>query len=95
MQSLAAQQEALKERTRERAPFEWASSQVNLGNTLAALGKRASGPEQLEQAIAAYEAALAVFESAQAPYYTALTKDNLDRARTLLAQRTQQQSTTP
>jgi hypothetical protein len=42
--------EALKERTRERVPLDWAMTQSNLGISLQALGKRESGTERLEEA---------------------------------------------
>ena len=37
---MAAFTEALKERTRERVPLDWAMTQNNLGDALSALGKR-------------------------------------------------------
>src|SRR5215831_8707725 len=42
------------EQTRERAPFDWARTQTNLGNALAMLGERESGTTKLEEAVAAY-----------------------------------------
>ena len=50
--------EALKERTRERAPLDWAMIQNNLGAALAILGKRESGMERLKQAVDVYNEAL-------------------------------------
>jgi len=39
-EAVVAYRTALEERTRERAPFQWAGTQNNLGNALSALGKR-------------------------------------------------------
>ncbi len=40
-------------------PLDWAVTQNNLGNALATLGERESGTARLEEAVAAYRAALA------------------------------------
>jgi hypothetical protein len=45
---------ALKERMRERGPLDWAITQNNLGNALAARGERESGTARLDDAVAAY-----------------------------------------
>src|SRR5262249_10894159 len=55
---LAAYREALKELTRERAPFFWAMTQENLGVALRSLGERESGTANLEAAVAAHREAL-------------------------------------
>ena len=55
-QAVAAYRAALEERTRERVPLDWATTQMNLGTALASLGERESGTERLEQAVAAYRA---------------------------------------
>ena len=39
-------------------PLDWATTQNNLGNALAGLGDRESGTARLEEAVAAYRAAL-------------------------------------
>ena len=39
-EAVAALREALKERTRERVPLDWAMTQNNLGNALAIIGER-------------------------------------------------------
>jgi hypothetical protein len=59
-QAVAAYREALKEMTRERAPLDWATTQMNLGTALGTLGERESGTGKLEQAVAAFNACLAV-----------------------------------
>jgi hypothetical protein len=57
-EAVSAYREALKERTRERVPLEWAMTQMNLGSALARLGARESGTEKLEEAVSAYCEAL-------------------------------------
>ena len=47
-----------RNRTRERVPLDWATTQNNLGNALATLGERESGTARLEEAVAAYREAL-------------------------------------
>ena len=44
--------------TRERVPLDWAKTQNNLGTALWTLGARESGTARLEEAVAAYRAAL-------------------------------------
>ena len=58
-QAVVAFTEALKERTRDRVPLDWAARRrTNLGVALAALGERESGTEHLEQAVVAFTEAL-------------------------------------
>ncbi len=57
-EAVAAYRAALEERTRERVPLDWATTQNNLGNALSTLGERESGTARLEEAVAAYRAAL-------------------------------------
>jgi hypothetical protein len=63
-EAVAAYRTALAERTRERVPLDWAMTQNNLGTALRALGERDSGTAQLEEAVAAFDACLAVTETA-------------------------------
>jgi len=58
-----------------------------LGGALLGLGERESGTARLEEAVAAYKAALKVFEPAQATYYVENTQRNLRRAEALLHER--------
>ncbi len=82
--AIAAYREALKERTRERVPLQWAAIQNNLGTALQSLGERESGTVRLEDAVAAYREALKVYEEAGHIDYIRRTKDNLNRAGALL-----------
>ena len=65
------------ERTRERVPLQWAETQISLGNALESLGERESGTARLEEAVAAYRAALTEWTRERAPYYWAWTQENL------------------
>ncbi len=79
--------EALKERTRDRVPLHWATTQNNLGSALCSIGERESGTERLEEAVGAYKAALKVFQSAHATYYAQTAGANLRNAKAMLQQR--------
>jgi tetratricopeptide (TPR) repeat protein len=57
-QAVVAYREALKERTRERMPLQWAWTQSALGDALTSLGRRGSATTALEEAVAAYREAL-------------------------------------
>ena len=76
--------EALKERTRERVPLDWASTQSNLGNVLVTLGKRERGTERLEQAVTACTEALKEITRERVPLDWAGTQNNLGAALTTL-----------
>ena len=86
-QAVAAFTEALKERTRARAPLDWAATQSNLGAALAILGRRESGTERLEQAVAAYTEALKERTRARVPLDWAATQNNLGVALATLGER--------
>jgi len=60
-------QHVLQERTRTRVPLDWALTQNNLGNELAALGARERGTARLEAAVAAYRAALEEYTRERVP----------------------------
>ena len=79
--------EALKERTRERVPLDWAMTQNNLGNALQTLGGRESGTARLEEAVAAYRAALEEYTRERVPLQWAATQNNLGTALRTLGER--------
>jgi hypothetical protein len=64
---VTAYRAALEERTRERVPLQWATTQNNLGTALSMLGERESGTARLEEAVAAFTACLTVTESVWPP----------------------------
>ena len=84
---MVAYKETLKEYTRKRLPFQWAATQNNLGNALAALGERESGPERLEQAVVAFNEALLEFTPKEMPRHWAIVQDACARALMLLRER--------
>ena len=71
---------ALQDYPRERAPLEWAKTQMGLGNALEAPGERESGTARLEEAVAAYRAALEENTRARLPLGWAMTQMNLGNA---------------
>jgi hypothetical protein len=81
---VAAYDAALEERTRERAPLDWAMTQTNLGNALWVLGARGDD-KALRRAVAAFEAALDELSTHNASAYVAIIERNLARARDRLA----------
>ena len=82
--ALKAYRNALKERTRDRVPLDWAGTQNNLGKVLSNLGERESGTERLKEAVGAYRNALEEYQKSGAQYYIEGTKRNLKRAEDLL-----------
>ena len=74
---MAAFRAVLEERTRDRVPLQWATTQTNLGNALATLGARESGTARLEEAVAAFRAALEERTRDRVPLQWAMTQMNL------------------
>ena len=65
----------------------WAETQNNLGNALSALGHRERGIVRLEEAVAAYRAALEEWTRDQEPLAWAIAQTNLGNALTMLGER--------
>ena len=86
-EAVAAYRAALEERTRERVPLDWATTQNNLGNALSRLGERESGTARLEEAVAAYRAALEERTRERVPLDWATTQNNLGMRSTRLGER--------
>ena len=61
-------------------PLDWAMTQNNLGTALATLGERESGTARLEEAVAAYRAALEERTRERVPLDWAQTQNNLGTA---------------
>ena len=68
-------------------PEHRAALHVTLGNALFALGEREAGPERLEQAIDAFQAALQVYTIKSMPFDWAMTQNNLGVAFARLGER--------
>jgi len=62
-EAVAAYREALKERTREHVPLQWAETQSNLGGVLKTLGERKSDVSLVCEGLDAHVAAWEVFSS--------------------------------
>ena len=61
-------------------PLQWAMTQNNLGNALSSLGERESGTARLEEAVAAFRAALTERTRERVPLDWAMTQNNLGNA---------------
>ena len=70
--------EALKERTCERVPLDWAGTQMNLGTALARLGEREIGTGKLEEAVTAFNACLALTTPVWPPDWVRFVKTSRD-----------------
>ncbi len=77
-----------KEYTSERAPLDWARTQMNLGAALETLGVREEGTARLTDAIAVYREALEVDTKTRAPALWAMTHFSLGSALFRLGERT-------
>ena len=66
-EAMPAYREALKEYTREKAPFAWARTQSNLGQALQLLGALRPDPARFEEAVAAYGEALKEYTREKVP----------------------------
>jgi tetratricopeptide (TPR) repeat protein len=86
-QAVSAYRDALKERTRERVPFDWAATQNNLGTALRMLGERESSTARLEQAVSALSDALQERTRERVPLDWAMTQTNLGDALWTLGER--------
>jgi hypothetical protein len=87
-QAVVAYREALKERTRERVPLDWAMTQNNLGAALMTLAVRESGTARLEEAIVAYREALKERTRERVPLNWAMSFGSQGLVLMLLAERT-------
>ena len=85
-EAVTAYRDALKERTRERVPLQWAATQNNLGTALQTLGERESGTPHLEEAVTAYRDALKERTCERVPLQWAETQNNLGAALTSLGE---------
>jgi tetratricopeptide (TPR) repeat protein len=85
--AVAAYTEALKERTRERVPLDWAMAQMNLGTALRTLGEREGSTDRLHAAVAANTEALKEYTRERVPLDWAATQNNLGTALQTLGER--------
>ena len=87
-QAVSAFQASLEERTRARAPLDWAGTQNNLASALLKLGAGEDGTARIQEAVAAYGAALQEYTREQAPAYWAMSFGNQGVAMMSMADRT-------
>ena len=73
--------------SRRENPDDWAMAHGSLGNALTRLGARESGTARLEEAVAAYRAALAEYTRDRVPLDWAMTQNNLGNALRTLGER--------
>jgi tetratricopeptide (TPR) repeat protein len=73
--------------SRQRAPLDWAGTQMNLGKALESLGAREIGTEKIEEAVAAYRAALEEQTRERVPLDWAMAQINLGSALSGLGER--------
>ncbi|NBB72021.1 MAG: hypothetical protein GVY33_17120 [Alphaproteobacteria bacterium] len=76
-QASAEAEEVLKHRPRKRVPLQWAATEANRGNALAALARQTGKRQRWRDAVAAYRAALECFERDKTPFDWATTSGNL------------------
>ncbi|MFM7607320.1 MAG: tetratricopeptide repeat protein, partial [Alphaproteobacteria bacterium] len=86
-EAVTAYREALKERTRDRVPLDWAMTQNNLGGALQTLGAREAGTARLEEAVTAYREALKESTRDRVPPQWTHTQYNLANCLAILAER--------
>jgi tetratricopeptide (TPR) repeat protein len=72
---------------RTERQLDWATTQINIGNSLLRLGERESGTERLKEAVAAYRAALLENTRERVPLEWARTQNNLGAALGSLGER--------
>jgi hypothetical protein len=68
---------ALEEGTRERVPFEWATSQQALVDALAALAKRQPNAAHMEEALTPMRSAAEVFQQSNDGYWLPIAQHHV------------------
>jgi IS5 family transposase len=76
-EAVEAYRATLQERTRERVPLQWATTQDNLGNALETLGVRTHDRTKLKEARKAVDAAFEGFVQAGQQQYRRYFEDRL------------------
>jgi tetratricopeptide (TPR) repeat protein len=84
--SVAAFENALGARSRERSPVDWAATRRGLGNALGILAQRQGDPDMLVRAVSEFERALEAGIRKQAPGDWAMTQYHLGTALLTLGQ---------
>lgn len=79
-----ASRAVLEVRSRKKMPQAWAATQNNLGSALFLLAKHSRNTDRLRAAIEAFEHAHVVYNGSRSHRLAAVTKKNLDRAKSTL-----------
>jgi tetratricopeptide (TPR) repeat protein len=87
-ESVASYRAALDERTHDKVPPDWATTQNNLGAVLILIGERDKGTLRLEESVKAYGAALEERQSERVPFLWATSYGSQGVAMMLIADRT-------
>jgi hypothetical protein len=87
LEAIAICRAALAERTRERVPLDWATTQNNLGGALQTLGGRESGTARLEEAVAAFAASLTVTETGWPAEWVRQVRSHRDKTQAEIGRR--------
>ena len=88
LQTIDVYRMLLNDKDRDHMPsLDWAEIQNNLGNALWKLGEHENGAERLEEAVAAYRAALEERIRERVPLEWAMTQNNLGNALARLGER--------
>ena len=87
LEAVTAFRKALTERTRERVPLQWATTQSNLGNALLTIGERENGTTRLDEAVTAFRKALEEYTRERVPLDWAMTQNNLGNALLTIGER--------
>ena len=80
----AVYRSAINDNNNQRVRFSWARTQYNIGRLLLILGEFTKNRSRLEQAMAAYDAALAAFSPTTAGYYIEVCQQGKNRVDILL-----------
>ncbi|MGD8615702.1 MAG: tetratricopeptide repeat protein [Gammaproteobacteria bacterium] len=90
--SVAAFENALRERSPDHSPLDWAATWHDLGNALGILAQRQGDTDMLERAVSAFESALQAGTRQQTPHDWAMTQYHLGTALLTLGQLTRDTS---
>jgi tetratricopeptide (TPR) repeat protein len=85
-EAVAAYRAALQEITRERVPLQWAATQHELGNTLAALAERQKSAKFMEEAVTSMRDAVKVYQQAGEGYRLPIAQKRLTEMQAELAE---------
>jgi hypothetical protein len=92
-QAGGAFRKALRKRTMEKTPQEWALAMLGLGNVCLMIGERSASPPHLEEAVTAFTESLKVLTEEKNPGKPAEAINGITKARQVLAEIRAQEET--